>query len=704
MDESSLAQNPSSKPSSSSSSHVLVDSELLVDDDDNEDDKATILRRRKALGLTATIETNSIVQQQQASPSFHSNNNSSPTILRVPDPYTESCLDDDDDRPTAPSLSSSPSLLQLAKLVFTKLSKTNNQQQQQHSTSHMKWNPTPIQLQSWPILTYSTSSTSNTNDLNLIAIAATGSGKTLSYALPMIDSCNSCSCPSTLPNDGTITTKTKSSHHRRHRGYVHGLVLLPTRELALQVSKVLRVVAKSANYSNQQQSLSSSSSGRQQQQQQPNQQKIIALAIYGGVDREEQIDSLSQNNSVFVIAATPFRLMDILGIGITDGDCNSIPNERMQRLFQSTLRYLIIDEADQMATKVDMSQQVQALVQFLRSTRTTSSTNTRQKFALFSATMPRNVFTKYHEWIPLPRATIKMNTLTTTVGNNNSIPTKTNHHGGSGGCLDWSAIPAHITQTVYVCDNDNETKMEKLKSTIQKIRNGETNNEGGNRRQQQQRQKGLLIVFFGRIKTLQYVHGLLQKKQRGVKGCVVVAIHSQMKQKQRETQLNLFRSGKCPILLATDIVARGIHIKNVQYIINYDFPESIQQYVHRCGRAGRIKINGRRTTSTEDHHHHTKKNETITSTNNATVYSFFHKELAPIMAKDMVELLRLCNAWVDPNLVALVVVPDGGDGDAELNRKRRTMRDTMNQTDEVKTLDSTAAASTKRKKKKQIHP
>jgi superfamily II DNA/RNA helicase len=68
------------------------------------------------------------------------------------------------------------------------------------------------------------------------------------------------------------------------------------------------------------------------------------------------------------------------------------------------------------------------------------------------------------------------------------------------------------------------------------------------------------------------VHGLLQKEQ--IQG---VALHSQMNQQKREAQLNIFRSGKCPILLATDVAARGIHVKNVEYVINYDFPGSLEQ-------------------------------------------------------------------------------------------------------------------------------
>ena len=68
------------------------------------------------------------------------------------------------------------------------------------------------------------------------------------------------------------------------------------------------------------------------------------------------------------------------------------------------------------------------------------------------------------------------------------------------------------------------------------------------------------------------VHDLLRKDH--IQG---IALHSQMSQQKRESQLNLFRCGKCPILLATDVVARGIHIKSVEYIINYDFPGSLEQ-------------------------------------------------------------------------------------------------------------------------------
>ena len=98
-----------------------------------------------------------------------------------------------------------------------------------------------------------------------------------------------------------------------------------------------------------------------------------------------------------------------------------------------------------------------------------------------------------------------------------------------------------------------------------------------------------------------------------------------------------------------------------------------QQYVHRCGRAGRSKVSGRvGDVKTE-------------KTAIATVYSFFHRELAP-MANDMVDLLRSCNAWVDPNLIALVPVPGGiKKGDGEFKRKRRK-RDKKNKSDGPDTM------------------
>ena len=450
---------------------------------------------RSALGLTATVESKS-------------------ETIDLPDPYTESCLEES---------SETDSLIKLAKHTFKKLSSKEDAK---------KWSPTPIQLQSWPILKYNSEKklASTTKKTNLIAIATTGSGKTLSYTVPMIDSCS--------------VVQGKNS-----RRYIHGLVIVPTRELALQVSKTLKAVTKSAN----------KLSGKDD--------KIQAVAIYGGVNREEQIDALSKN-SQFIVAATPLRLIDLLGIGEVDGSGKKVvPNEKIQGLFEST-RFLVIDEADQMATKSDMSQQVDLILDFLR-----NKCTQLERQCLFSATLPKRAMAKCNDWIDLPRVTVKVDTVTVgqamkEAGDPSSDNTKRSSE--RAGPLDLSTIPSHITQTLHVCATHKKPK--KLMTTINKIRKEEK--EKGNRRR-----RGLLIIFFGRIKTLQCkwtsdslrdmpwlilitqlftvffppldVHGLLQKEQ--IQG---VALHSQMNQNKREAQLNLFRSGKCPILVSSQLIIR----------------------------------------------------------------------------------------------------------------------------------------------------
>ena len=64
-------------------------------------------------------------------------------------------------------------------------------------------------------------------------------------------------------------------------------------------------------------------------------------------------------------------------------------------------------------------------------------------------------------------------------------------------------------------------------------------------------------------------------------------IHSDKLQEEREGVMRGFRSGFLKILIATDVSARGIDIQNVEYVVNYDLPESTENYVHRVGRTGR---------------------------------------------------------------------------------------------------------------------
>lgn len=88
-----------------------------------------------------------------------------------------------------------------------------------------------------------------------------------------------------------------------------------------------------------------------------------------------------------------------------------------------------------------------------------------------------------------------------------------------------------------------------------------------------------------------------------------------------------FRSGKANVLVATDVAGRGLHIRGLPYIVNYDFPSNLDAYVHRVGRTGRLAANGH-------------------------AFSFFTRSLARL-APPVVELLRAHGQPVDPNLVIL---------------------------------------------------
>lgn len=508
----------------------------------------------------------------------------------IPPVYEKTCLHQNSDQ---------DSILLLASQVFRNLSKKQ--------VKGDVWSPTPVQLVCWPILKQS--------NCNLITIAPTGSGKTLGYVIPMIDSC-------------------MAADRQPYRSSIHSLVIVPTRELAIQVSKTMKAVSKVANKLRKQ-----------------NHVKISAIAIYGGIDRKEQMESLLRNNnetderSIFVLATTPMRLIDLLKLEeISDLDLES---KAARNLFEFT-QMIVFDEADRCAIASDISKQCDIILSFVEET-----SKNLIKRCFFSATLPQKSLSKCDEWIMKPRAIIKVDTVT--VGREKekgyeieNHPSQESHEKidkDTRGTLDLSLIPKHITQILHVCANHKKPK--KLLNTIRKIRESEKNEPN-------RRRKGLIIVFFGRIKTLEYIFQLCNNEN-----VACVTFHSKMSQEKRETQLNLFRCGKIPILLATDIAARGIHCNNVEYIVNYDFPGSLEQYVHRCGRSGRNQI------------YDDSGSEEMSM--KSTVYSFFHRELAPL-ARDMVDLLRSNGEWIDPNLIQLIPKDSNSEYHEDKHESRRKRR------------------------------
>merc|ERR1719203_120179 len=94
--------------------------------------------------------------------------------------------------------------------------------------------------------------------------------------------------------------------------------------------------------------------------------------------------------------------------------------------------------------------------------------------------------------------------------------------------------------------------------------------------------KGKTLVFTATKRTADSIEGILCRNQYSA-----ITIHGDKTQEQREYALKQFRSGECNIMVATDVAARGLDIPDVQFVVQYDLPGNIDDYVHRIGRTGR---------------------------------------------------------------------------------------------------------------------
>jgi len=100
-------------------------------------------------------------------------------------------------------------------------------------------------------------------------------------------------------------------------------------------------------------------------------------------------------------------------------------------------------------------------------------------------------------------------------------------------------------------------------------------------------QEGLVLIFVETKRAADSLEDILQRE-----GYPSTSIHGDRTQAEREEALMTFKSGRTPILVATDVAARGLDIANVAYVINYDMPHNIDDYVHRVGRTGRAGNTG----------------------------------------------------------------------------------------------------------------
>lgn len=125
-----------------------------------------------------------------------------------------------------------------------------------------------------------------------------------------------------------------------------------------------------------------------------------------------------------------------------------------------------------------------------------------------------------------------------------------------------------VTQIVHVVD-DMRQKERLLQDALSRLGRGE-----------------LCIVFCGTKRMCDQLERGLGRYQRAA------ALHGDKDQQNRTRTLNDFKNGSVPIMIATDVAARGVDVKNVTYVVNYDFPQSVEDYVHRIGRTGRAGAKG----------------------------------------------------------------------------------------------------------------
>jgi ATP-dependent RNA helicase DDX5/DBP2 len=317
--------------------------------------------------------------------------------------------------------------------------------------------PTPIQAQGWPMAL---------SGRDMVGIAQTGSGKTISFALPAL-----------------IHAKSQEPLRRGDGPVV--LILAPTRELCLQIQEEIDTYARYF--------------------------RLTTHAVYGGVSPQPQKQALLRG--VEVLVATPGRLIDLHEQGFA-------PLKRVT--------FLVLDEADRM---LDMGFEPQLC-------KIIPQTNPERQTLMWSATWPaevRELARNYmHDYI---QVNIGSEDLTSN---------------------------AKITQKIEVVEYRR-----KKDALLHLLRSAE----------------GRTIVFCNMKRTcddLEYV--LMQESIR------VAAIHGDKSQAIRDRVIQDFKSGRCTVLLATDVAARGLDVKDVKMVVNYDFPNNCEDYVHRIGRTARGNV------------------------------------------------------------------------------------------------------------------
>jgi len=319
--------------------------------------------------------------------------------------------------------------------------------------------PFPIQREAIPAIL---------NKKDILGIAKTGSGKTASYVLPILNNLQ-----------GNTTTKNR---------HVNVLVLVPTRELAIQIEHVFRQFAAGLT------------------------ERIKILAVYGGVSINPQMMNLQGVN---ILIATTGRLLEL-------AESNAV--------HLSGIDTLVLDEADKMLNLGFKEEMTRIFALLPR----------KRQNLLFSATLSDDLDAIKQILLHDPLI-IKIESKEDTID--------------------------LINQSAYYVAESKKGPL--LRYLIN------------------QNELKQVLVFTSSIFKADAVVDKLVKN-----GIDAMAIHGKKSQSARTDALHRFKTNKIQVLVATDLLSRGIDIEYLPYVINYELPRSPKDYIHRIGRTGRAEISG----------------------------------------------------------------------------------------------------------------
>jgi len=260
---------------------------------------------------------------------------------------------------------------------------------------------------------------------------------------------------------------------------------------------------------------------------------LVSVTLYGGVSKYDQIKVL--RSGVDMVVATPGRLRDLADDGKVD---------------LSKVTHLVLDEADRMLD-MGFEEEVQHIISLCPD-------RDGRRTAMFSATWPASV-----QAIAM---THMRNPVRVYVGFESIVGS-----GGGGSGTTDDSLSANKRVKQYVEVHEDRAREVRLRSLLSKIHTG----------------KNRVLIFALYKKEAARLESTVRRW-----GHNVGSIHGDKLQAARTAALEAFRDGSCPLLVATDVAARGLDIPNVTAVVNYTFPLTIEDYVHRIGRTGRAGKTG----------------------------------------------------------------------------------------------------------------